>query len=112
MNLISNKANYGIKSGYGYFIQNHVNTFDINNEWSFDKESKDIFILKSDGVNPNSQNIEASFYDYGVFMNDVSYITIENIHFTQQRLCGIKLSQCININIYNNQISNSSDNAI
>ena len=79
INFAENKP-YDIVAGFGYFIQNQINTLDLNNEWAFDKSSKELFIIKTDNTDPNEQNIEGDFYESGINVSMTEYVTIENIH--------------------------------
>ncbi len=111
INFTENKP-YNIIAGFGYFIQNHINTLDLNNEWAFDKSSRELFIIKTDNTNPNEQNIEGDFYESGINVSMAEYITIENIHCYHQRLYGIYINQGEYININNCKISYSAGGGI
>jgi gliding motility-associated-like protein len=109
LNLAENTT-YGIKKGYGYFFQNHINTLDSEGEWCYDKQQKKIFVYSSDNL--NSKSIEIAFYDYCVDITGYNYITVENLELTHSRLASLFTSNCNFITVINNLVRHSGGNGI
>ncbi len=74
------QSGYSADAGYGYFIQNHPATLDLDGEWYFDKKEMKIGIKASDGF-ASLQNVEVAVIDELVRLENVSNIRFENIRF-------------------------------
>ena len=114
---------YPFITGFGYFIQNHINCLDLPGEWSFDKTTNKVYIYST--TNPNSDIIEVSMLDENVhalynynnykFRNlilsgsNTTAVNIQlgaNVAFENDTLCnhgfnGISLYKCNNFRIRN-----------
>lgn len=99
----SDSASYDFTAGFGYFIQKHYNTLDTTGEWYFDRTNKIVYFYYP-GFNASADTVEISFYDYGIKMLDVNYVTVENISFANQMRSGDTLQNCRNIIFRNNKV--------
>jgi hypothetical protein len=54
---------------------------DRPNEWWFDKDSKTVYFMPQQGVDPNSMNLRGRIRDYGLELSDCSDITVQGIRF-------------------------------
>ncbi|NJM14537.1 MAG: hypothetical protein HC896_03385 [Bacteroidales bacterium] len=70
-------ATYPLQSGFGYFLQNHPQTLDLEGEWCYYNNK---IYLKS-AADPNAQEIRASYHYTAVYILQKSSYTIENINF-------------------------------
>lgn len=68
------------RDGYGYFIQNHIQTLDVSGEWYYNKSTKKMNVYF--GGSPSSYKIQVATLDNLVSSKYVSYIKIDNLEFT------------------------------
>jgi hypothetical protein len=66
--------------GYGYFIQNHINTLTNHGEWFHDTGTNRLYIYLDS--TPSNYVIKASSIDYGIEVGNYEFITINNIDLT------------------------------
>jgi len=105
-------TDYSLKPGYGFFITNHFNALDSLGEWFFDRNTKKIYLIPPTNENPEQTEIEVSIVDYGFFINNQNYISINNLNIRNQKLDGIFVNGCNHISIANNQFSNCGKDGI
>ncbi|HYV90889.1 MAG TPA: right-handed parallel beta-helix repeat-containing protein [Chitinophagales bacterium] len=101
--IIFSSANYNSIGGYfGYFFDNLFSLIDTANEWFYDSANQELYFIAPGNADPSSMNTGASVYDYGMWIENGSYFTIENIRFEKQKTSGIFVEQsCLNISISN-----------
>ncbi len=73
-------SNYWPSDNYGYFIQNHPATLDLNGEWCYQADGRAIFI-KTGTTNPADLHIGAAFVDTLLLINFYGYMVIDNLSF-------------------------------
>ncbi|WP_207495757.1 T9SS type A sorting domain-containing protein [Aridibaculum aurantiacum] len=130
-------GNYTINTGYGYFIQNHIGTLDQQGEWYFDRTAKKLYIYSSS--DPNNLKTEVPVAANCFFASGISHFSIQNLAFRNSNenairidstagmtTTGIDITNCsfennhnailVNrasvVNISNNFITNTNNNAI
>jgi len=77
---------YYPKIGWGYYLEGKLSELDADGEWFYDATSQKLYVKTT---NPNSQNIEASVYENGIYIHNQNYLTIKNLNFKQQQTNGI-----------------------
>ena len=97
--------------GYGFFIQNHVNTLTESGEWCYEASSKKIKMFFG-SEDPASHSIKASVIDIVVDMPGNQYITFDNIEFEGSNSKTFRFDNCTNIKINNCNIVYSGTDAI
>ncbi|MDD5570341.1 MAG: right-handed parallel beta-helix repeat-containing protein [Bacteroidales bacterium] len=100
---LATTAGSNIQADYGYFLQNHINALDLQGEWCYQKSNKTFYLYYSSDPNPHV--IEAAYYTNGIYIDNQSYINIENLHFTHQLEAAVNIEQCDHINFRNNIIT-------
>lgn len=103
---------YDFKNGLdGYIIQNHINTLDQVNEWSYDTTNNKFYVYAD--YNPNDSVIEIPIVDT-LCVIDSGYvgITIEGIDFQNSNLTTIRGRFNNNLTIKNCNFSGSGLNTI
>ncbi len=97
-------------TNFGYFFQNHINTLDFNGEWCHDTINDVLYYYST--TDPNSQQIEISTFNNCIYLDNVDYITLENIKLVFSNTNALYVSQCSNITIQNLSIDNSGVNGM
>jgi gliding motility-associated-like protein len=106
----SDNLHYTPTAGYGYYLDNHLDFLDNNNEWYYDESAQKIFYYG----NSNPGNGLATIYDYGAkFGTNVSNITFDGLTFKYQYYDAINLYGTIsNVNITNCEFRDIARHAI
>ena len=79
---------YNTSIGWGYFIQNSLNTLDKFGEWYYDNSSNKLYLYFG-RENTDNHVVKVSSLDRGIYLNNRQYITIDNISFTGANVCAI-----------------------
>jgi hypothetical protein len=105
INFESNpKSGYVPQKGFGYFVQNHVNTLDLYGEWAYSKSSKKIY-GNFGGQNPNELNVQVATRDYLIFVNKyVQNLTFNNLNLLGANLDIFNIQNSANVQILNSQL--------
>lgn len=102
-------ASYDVKDKWGFFIQNHPATLDLEGEWCYDKSTSKITLYSTQ--NPTGTPIDAAVYD-GIHLNNVRFVTIKNIKIASTLHHAILAENISNVVIENNVIENAGENGI
>lgn len=95
------ETSYTPRAGYGFFIQNHIQTLDKFGEWFFNRNNKK-FSFFFGGNNPSNSKVEVSTHDYLVSNStSVRDVIFENIHFKGANKDLFSLSAGNNLTIQN-----------
>ncbi len=105
------QSNYDAAKDYGYFIQNHPATLDVNGEWFFNSTTKK-FGIYSGSDNPNNFEIKAGIIETLIDINGQGNIVFDQIKFTGAVTNTIRINSSQNIRISNCEILFSGKNAI
>lgn len=98
--FLASNTFYDMYAGYGYFIQNHFATLDVQGEWYLDTLAKKLYYYST--TNPASLSIQASSTDHAVKINDrINYITINGLSFKNSDSTAVSFKNSSNINISN-----------
>jgi hypothetical protein len=95
---------YGIKSGWGYFLNNIAAALDTSGEWYYDSVAHTVKVIMPDNGSASGHVLEGSMYNYGFDIRNCSYITINGFCIRNQVLTGINASGGSNITLRNNTI--------
>ncbi len=111
--------------GWGYFINNHLSTLDMDGEWYFDKNSLRVYLYSSQG---SPENIEGSIIlgedtrSFGGIIlggpNPINHVIIKNFEINNFFAQGITMPAGMsgdaisNVKILNNKILNIDDTGI
>jgi len=71
-------SDYNPAAGYGYFIQNHIDTLDVYGEWFYDVVTSRLYVDFGGGL-PSAHTVRVSTLDKGVTITDFLNITIDDI---------------------------------
>ena len=89
---------YDATNGFGYFIQNSLNTLDQTGEWYYDGST---FYMYFGSAGPGSSVVKVSTIDQLAVLLNRSYITFDNIEFEGANLNAVQISNSGNITIQN-----------
>jgi parallel beta-helix repeat protein len=109
---LTSPSAYSFKPGYGFFLNNKLSELDAAGEWYYDAQTKKVYLIAPDQQDPNNLNIEVSIYNYGFYINQQRYISINNLTICTQNLDGIFANACSNIFISNTSILSTYRNGI
>jgi parallel beta-helix repeat protein len=98
-------------NGWGYFIQNSINTLDSNGEWYFDTGAKKIFLFDNND-DPNQKKFDVTYFSKGISILNSNYITIQNIEISKTANTSIYADKSSDILLKNLTISNSGQDGI
>ncbi|WP_168171954.1 right-handed parallel beta-helix repeat-containing protein [Algoriphagus sp. A40] len=106
------KTPYPVKLGYGYFIQNHVNTLDTFGEWVYNSILKTITVYTGATV-PAAAKIKLATNDYLVtnqpFVKNLSFV---NLHFKGSNKSLFYVKKSGNFKIENCILESAGENGI
>lgn len=102
LSLNDNGTGYDIADGWGFFVQNHPNTLDLNGEWSYTSSNKTIRLFSVQ--NPSNLTITATVYMQGVRLLNNNYIQVRNLRINQQLNVGLYAANISNATIAGNDI--------
>jgi hypothetical protein len=106
-------SGYNTLSGYGYFVENHANTLDSQDEWFFNLSTRKLRIFST----TSPSNVRVSTIDTLMNLRQHDYITVSNIAFEGANVAGIcfggpTVGQALNDTIKNCSFNFSGRNAI
>jgi len=104
--VTSTKTTYVMEAGFGFFIQNHPTSLNLENEWVYQYPEKKILLYAST-YNPNTKTIELSSNDYVLRADNCSYLTFQDIHISNGAKANVYLTNCSNVSFINNEVSNA-----
>jgi len=78
---------YDFKNGWGYFLSNKMEALDTTGEFYFSSSQNNLYLWSVSL--PANNSVEASVYDYGINIENASYIRISNISFRHQQVNGV-----------------------
>ncbi len=93
-------SDYDLEPGYGYFIQNSINTLDQFGEWYYERDTPKVAIYTG-ATNPSGYSIAVSTQDTLVALNHNDYIEFKNLNFTGANKTAIDLKEANHISIKN-----------
>ena len=102
-------SEYEAGDGYGYFIQNHIETLDRIGEWCFTGST---FYMYFGTSNPDSYTVKVSTIDQLAYLNDKNYITFDNISFEGGNTFALQINNSDYITVQNCSINFSGGTAI
>ncbi|WP_114751719.1 right-handed parallel beta-helix repeat-containing protein [Pleomorphovibrio marinus] len=106
--FFKDSGRYPSSKGYGFFIQNHINTLAKDGDWYFDKDTRKLY-LYSEGY---PDEIWASVLDQLVENGiNAKYLTIEGIKFEGANQSLIALKGASNITFQNCEMNLAGKNA-
>jgi parallel beta-helix repeat protein len=88
---------YGIKPGWGFFINNSLAALDTAGEWFYDSASQKLYLMPPENAAPSSLSLEASVYNDGIEINGKNYVTVQGLAMTGQAQNNIRANNCANI---------------
>lgn len=80
-----NLSGYNTLAGYGYFIENHLNTLDVQDEWFFNLSTKKIDIYST----TYPTNVRVSTIDTLFYIAQYDFITVDGISFEGANIAAI-----------------------
>ena len=96
-------ANYRVRTNWGYFIQNHIETLDAFSEWYHDD---DTLYIHFGGENPALQEVFVSTLDYIFsFVASSNYITIENLNLIGANRSAVYVNGCDYVTVQDCDVS-------
>jgi len=88
---------YAVSAGKTYWIQNHLNCLDAQDEWAYNNSSKTLYIYST--VEPS--DITVTYGEDCIEVDNSKYITIQNININGSQQCGINIDSSSYITIDN-----------
>ncbi len=107
----NSQSGYGASPGYGYFIQNHPQTLDIDGEWYYQSGSRK-FGLYHAGGSPASGSVKVSTAQSLVTISNQANVSFNNLIFSGANANAFDIYASQNIRITNCEMLYSGHNAI
>ena len=96
---------YGLKPGWGFFINNALQALDTAGEWYYDSLGQKLYVWTPGNDSPANYTVEGSTYQTGFSMNGKSFVTIQGFTITGQAQYGIFGNNVSNVILMGNRIS-------
>ncbi|MEN2284493.1 Ig-like domain-containing protein, partial [Algoriphagus sp. SE2] len=110
--LSNSETGYTPNSGFGYFVQNHINTLDQFGEWAYSKSNKMIYGYFG-GQDPNSLDVEVATREYLVKTNKyIQNLTFNNLNLRGANADIFNIQNSANVQITNCELVYAGQNAI
>lgn len=103
-------SGYGGAAGYGYFIQNHPSTLDLDGEWYYRSSGQKLGIYSTSS--PDGKTIRAGITETLVSISNQSNITFQNLRLSGAMAASFDISSSQNIRISSCEVLFSGKNAI
>jgi parallel beta-helix repeat protein len=108
----STATRYEPKNGFGFFIQNHLNTLDQLGEWYQDLDKKRLYVCLED-TNPENYTIQVSSVDQLITtLPNTRHVTIEGLHLNGANKVGLFIRGGSFFRFSNGIIENSGENGV
>ncbi|MGI4750720.1 MAG: PA14 domain-containing protein [Janthinobacterium lividum] len=101
-------SGYWGATGYGYFIQNHPGTLDIEGEWYYQNGKLGIY----SGSNPANYQVRASVAETLIKISSQNNLSFQNLRLSGAMVSAFEISASQNIDINNCEVLFSGKNAI
>uniref|UniRef100_UPI0025E4CE80 right-handed parallel beta-helix repeat-containing protein n=1 Tax=Algoriphagus sp. TaxID=1872435 RepID=UPI0025E4CE80 len=113
ISFLSNpETGYSPQAGFGYFIQNHINTLDQFGEWAYSKSNKRIYGYFG-GQDPNFLNVEVATREYLIKTNKyIQNLTFNNLNLRGANADIFNIQNSANVQILNCDLVFAGQNAI
>lgn len=96
-----------IRNKFGYIIQNHINTLNLDGEWAHDIENKKLYLYST--VDPNTRNIEIPQYNNVLNITSSSFIKIADLRLENAAQSTLSGSNWISVVVDGCEIINSAE---
>lgn len=100
--VLKEDATYDLRSGYGFFIQNHVHALDEEGEWAWTDDGK-VFLF-AEQFDPNDRDIAIPVYGEGIYIDDADYIEIKELVIANQKERGVVIEYSEYVGLYESEI--------
>ncbi|MFT3680259.1 MAG: InlB B-repeat-containing protein [Ferruginibacter sp.] len=97
-----------IKDNYGYFIQNHLSTLDLQNEWCYDNTAKTVTIYST----TSPVNVKVSTLENIININGINSLTFKDLAFEGANNNAFSIKDASNIIIDGCEIRHSGVDAV
>ncbi len=110
--LANPNSGYSPQGGFGYFVQNHINTLDQYGEWAYSKNDKKLYGFFG-GQDPNSIDVQVATRTYLIKVSKY----VQNLSFSNLSLKGanvniLNVENSGNVQIVNCQLMFAGQNGI
>jgi uncharacterized repeat protein (TIGR02059 family) len=102
-------SDYTPRDGYGYFIQNDLETLDKTGEWFYNGST---FYMYFGTADPNSYTVKVSTTDQLAYLLGVNYITFDNLSFEGGNSYAVQISNSDYITVQNCSINFTGNTAV
>ena len=107
----NSQSPYGALPNFGYFIQNHPGTLDVEGEWYYKRNEGKFGMLFPSG-NPNSFKVQVSSVQTLVSIINQGNIVFENLSFQGPNIAAFDMINALNVRISGCDIWYSGVNAV
>src|SRR4029079_8221729 len=108
LNYSSTWNQYSATSGYGYFIENSINTLDVQNEWYYNPSTKKLDVYSSS----TPANVKISTVNVLFDLTSKSYLSFDNLDIRGSVGRLIVASASSHITVTNCDLSNAGSDAV
>jgi parallel beta-helix repeat protein len=98
---------YGLKPGWGFFINNKREALDTAGEWYYDSIAHRLYVWTPNGDSPANYIVEGSTYQTGFSITGKIYITINGFSIIGHTSYGIHGNNAANLIVDGNTISHA-----
>ncbi len=102
-------SDYTPRDGYGYFIQNDLETLDKTGEWYYNGST---FYMYFGTADPNNYTVKVSTTDQLAYLIGVNYITFDNISFEGGNSYALQINNSDYITVQNCNINFTGNTAV
>ncbi len=93
-----------LNEGEGFILMNKLAFLDEPGEWSYDSNSRTVYLWLPEGDSPDDYVVRGSVHEHGFYARNKHNIVVRDLEITQQAVSGIEITDCNNWSIVNNDI--------
>ena len=95
---------YGLKPGWGFFINNKLEALDTAGEWYYDSLARRLYVWTPSGDSASRHTVEGSAYAYGIRLDNRSYVTVRGFTVFGHGSYGVSMSNASRCMVQGNDV--------
>ncbi len=97
--ILDRSANYRLKPGQGFFLNNSLSALDTAGEWFYDSSATKVYASWPSRENGAAHRLEGSAFDYGFAARGQKWLQVQGLHFRFPSISGLFLDSAEHVEI-------------